>query len=98
MPHCIISQIAHFLKVIKSETGFLATAPSGKMTAKSQNEDEFKNVILQCKHNPLNGPFNVGTEAHQTPSDSPGSEHALLPNAKFPKPGNSACVESHNLR
>ena len=27
MPHCIISQIAHFLKVIKLETGFLATAP-----------------------------------------------------------------------
>lgn len=43
-------------------------------------------------------PFNVGREAHQAPSDSPGSEHALLPNAKFPEPGNSAYVESHNSR
>ena len=55
MARCIISQIAHFLKVIKSETGFLATAPGGRMTAKSRNEDEFKNVILQQKRNPLNG-------------------------------------------
>lgn len=53
--HHIISQIAHFLKVIKSETGFLAAAPGGKMAAKSHNEDEFHDLIPHGKHTPLNG-------------------------------------------
>lgn len=55
MPCHILSQIAYFLKIIKSETGFLAAAPGGKMTAKSQNEAEFNDLILHGKHNPLNG-------------------------------------------